>query len=57
MNFGLTGNPLGHSFSKVIHEELFKIKNVDNIHNFIVDNMKSELSENKPFQDKMLKLI
>ena len=30
MNFGLTGNPLGHSFSKVIHEKLFNIKNIDN---------------------------
>lgn len=29
MNFGLTGNPLGHSLSKVIHTELFKLKNVD----------------------------
>lgn len=29
MNFGLTGNPLGHSLSKVIHSELFKLKNVD----------------------------
>lgn len=26
MNFGLTGNPLGHSLSKVIHTELFKLK-------------------------------
>ena len=29
MNFGLTGNPLGHSLSKIIHSELFKLKNVD----------------------------
>ena len=29
MNFGLTGNPLGHSLSKVIHTELFKLKNVN----------------------------
>ena len=29
MKFGLTGNPLGHSLSKVIHTELFKLKNVD----------------------------
>ncbi len=29
MNFGLTGNPLGHSLSKVIHTELFKLKNLD----------------------------
>lgn len=29
MEFGLTGNPLGHSLSKVIHTELFKLKNVD----------------------------
>ena len=29
MNFGLTGNPLGHSFSKIIHLELFKLKNMD----------------------------
>lgn len=32
MRFGLTGNPLGHSFSKVIHEELFKIKKVDYVY-------------------------
>ena len=29
MNFGLTGNPLGHSLSKVIHTELFKLKKLD----------------------------
>ncbi len=29
LKFGLTGNPLGHSLSKVIHTELFKLKNVD----------------------------
>lgn len=26
LNFGLTGNPLGHSLSKVIHTKLFEIK-------------------------------
>ena len=29
LNFGLTGNPLGHSLSKVIHTELFKLKNIN----------------------------
>ncbi len=29
MNFGLTGNPLGHSLSKVIHTELFKLKKAE----------------------------
>ena len=29
MKFGLTGNPLEHSLSKVIHTELFKLKNID----------------------------
>lgn len=28
-NFGLTGYPLGHSLSPVIHKELFKINNID----------------------------
>lgn len=27
MKFGLVGNPLGHSYSKPIHSELFKLKN------------------------------
>ena len=27
MNFGLTGYPLGHSMSKVIHKKLFELKN------------------------------
>lgn len=29
MNFGLIGNPLGHSMSKVIHEKLFALKNIE----------------------------
>ena len=27
--FGLIGNPLGHSFSPLIHKHLFGIKNID----------------------------
>lgn len=29
MNYGLTGFPLGHSMSKVIHKKLFELKNQD----------------------------
>ncbi len=29
LKYALTGNPLGHSMSAVIHNEIFKIKNID----------------------------
>ena len=46
MNFGLTGNPLGHSLSKVIHSELFKLKNVDFTYELLpTDNLEKLFSD------------
>ena len=46
VNFGLTGNPLGHSLSKVIHLELFKIKNVDFTYELLpTENLEKLFSE------------
>ncbi len=46
MNFGLTGNPLGHSLSKVIHTELFKLKNVDYTYELYPDKSVKNVFEN-----------
>ncbi len=46
MNFGLTGNPLGHSLSKVIHTELFKLKNVDYTYELYPDESVQNVFEN-----------
>ena len=46
MKFGLTGNPLGHSLSKVIHTELFKLKNVDYDYELYPDKSVENVFEN-----------
>lgn len=46
MNFGLTGNPLGHSLSKVIHTELFKLKNLDYKYELYPDECLGNVFEN-----------
>ena len=47
MNFGLTGNPLGHSLSKVIHTELFKLKNKDYKYELYPDENLEDIFKNK----------
>ena len=38
--YGLTGRPLGHSMSKIIHEEILKIKNIDGKYSLLeTDNL------------------
>ena len=47
-SFGLTGYPLGHSLSPVIHRELFKICKMDGEYNLFEispENLKSEISK------------
>ncbi|MCD7872732.1 MAG: shikimate dehydrogenase [Clostridiales bacterium] len=49
-NFGLTGYPLGHSLSPVIHKELFKIMNIEASYNLFEtapENLKDEIPELK----------
>lgn len=68
MNFGLTGNPLGHSLSKVIHTELFKLKNVDCKYELYPDESVENVFENTlskldgfnitiPYKTDIIKLI
>ncbi len=48
--FGLTGFPLGHSMSPVIHRELFKIANIDgeyNLYEISPENLNNAFSELK----------
>ncbi|MEE1043259.1 MAG: shikimate dehydrogenase [Clostridia bacterium] len=47
MKFGLTGNPLGHSLSKVIHTELFKLKNLDSEYELYPDEKLENVFKNK----------
>ena len=35
LNFGLIGYPLGHSMSKVIHEQLFALSSVNGTYEMI----------------------
>lgn len=47
-SFGLTGCPLGHSLSPVIHRELFKISDIDGEYNLFEispENLKEEFSK------------
>lgn len=49
-SFGLTGFPLGHSMSPVIHRELFKISNIDgeyNLYEIAPENLNNEISKLK----------
>lgn len=68
MNFGLTGNPLGHSLSKVIHTELFKLKNVDYNYELYPDENLEDVFKNKlsslngfnitiPYKTEIIRLI
>jgi len=47
MNFGLVGNPLGHSLSKIIHNELFKIQRKDYSYELIQSDNLSEIFNDK----------
>ena len=46
MKFGLTGNPLGHSLSKVIHTELFKLKNAEHTYELYPDECVKNVFDN-----------
>ncbi|MBR4892511.1 MAG: AAA family ATPase [Clostridia bacterium] len=44
--YGLTGMPLGHSMSKIIHEEILKIKNIDGKYSLLEnDNLDKSFKE------------
>ena len=48
--FGLIGNPLGHSFSPLIHKHLFGIKNIDASYKLLEttpENLKKRIDELK----------
>ena len=47
LKFGLTGNPLGHSLSKIIHTELFKLKNAEHTYELYPDESVKNVFDNR----------